>query len=563
MIGRDRDSTVNWRILYDRPIESTGSTPIVRARFANLRGLEKSNTKGATLMEFERDKVGRDVRVTFFDAAGKPAVNGDGVYGYQMERDAAGRLNRFVNLGRDGRPAPNRQGLTACTIIREAEGRPTRVEMRDAVGKLALWDGIGALVTDFDAAGNAIRVRRLGLDDQLAQRDPNDWVVQEMPRNERGELMARKYLRLDEQGQLVPLSELKFSYDENGHTTEVAFSGAAKWRTVLRHEKNGNLVEESFFDGEGKPVMQVTGYAARRIAYRPGPQGLQTEETYFDGNGTPAYTKFGYRRMINEYDVTGLIRRQAMEDHDPTRFRFYRFVSETDYDLRGRLQRSVLRYENEKGELVDAEAASLPYYLQEEEYDENGRGFLTWQYGWSLKKFGASIWRKDSAWYNTGILRHEIWQACDLNRKPLQKVANLDPARTEEDYDAVGKIERRLEADFDEARLGFRSRELSFLGGRLHRVVHRNGTGEVINDIRVFISAILSDAQPKAAELKKGDQLLSGNGESVGSAYEWMLGTQFNGGYIEVLRDGQRIRIDGFESGQLGILLEDRGPGVP
>jgi predicted Ser/Thr protein kinase len=569
MIGRDRDGAVNWRILYDRPIASGNTVPIVRARFTNLRGLEKSSSKGASLMEFERDATGRDVRVTFFDTGGKPALNGDGVYGYEMERDATGHLTRIVNLGRDGRPAPNREGLTACTIIWEAPGRATRIEMRDAVGKLALWDGIGALATDYDAVGNPIRVRRLGLNDRPAQRAPNDWVVQEMPRNERGELMARKYLQFDEHGQPVPLWERSYSYDENGHPTEVGFSaGSVKYRTVLRHEANGTLVEERYLDGEGRPATQPTGYAARRITYQKGPKGLRTEETYFDGNGAPAYNKSGYRRMINEYGVTGMLYRQSMEDHDPARFRYYRYVCELDLDLRWRLQRSVIRYENEEGELVNAEAAGLPYNLEDEEYDESGREIVTWQYGWSVKKYGASIWRKNVAWYhiggqNTGALRHLSWQACDEKRQPLEKVANRDPARIETDYDADGKVERQLDADFDEARLGYRSRELLFLDGKLHRIVHRNGAGQQLKDIRVFVTSIRLDAPAKSAELKVADQLLSGNGEPGGTAYEWMLGTRFNGGSIEILRDGQRLRIDGFADGKLGVMLEDRGPGVP
>jgi hypothetical protein len=45
----------------------------------------------------------------------------------------------------------------------------------------------------------------------------------------------------------------------------------------------------------------------------------------------------------------------------------------------------------------------------------------------------------------------------------------------------------------------------------------------------------------------------------VTSAYAW-LSTNFPGGSIEVLREGQRIRIDGFRPGMLGVDLQDRAP---
>jgi len=563
IIGRNRDGSVNWRILYDRPIESGGVAPVLRARFANLRGIDVGSRKGATMMEFERDASGHDVRVSFFNSAGKPAPNGEGVYGYKLDRDEKERIVRLVNLDRDGQPVPNRVGLTGCTVIWDAAGRATRVEMRDAIGQLALWNGVAAIATDFDEVGNAIRVRRLGVDGQVAHQGVSDWVVQEVPRNEHGEVVARKYLLADESGKLAPASELTFAYDDNGHPSEIGFSGRNKWRTALRHDVNGNLIEEKFLDGEGHPITGEKGYAMRRITYEPGPHGLRTEDSYFDVKGEPAYSTSGYRRFVNEYDSTGNLLRQAMEDHDPARFGFYRMVSKTEYDLQGHLQRAVIRYEYKDGQLADPEKAELPYNLQEEEYDENGREIVTWQFGWSLKKFGATVWRKDTEWYSSGVMRRRVWQAYDENRQKLDRIQNLDPAHTEDDFDTVGKFERKLEAAFDEKRLGFYSRELRFAAGELQRVIYRQSDGGEVKDIRVIVMGTSPGAQTATANFKVGDQLLTANGEPVGSAYEWLLGMNFAGGFIEVLRDGQKLRIDGFQPGKLGVLLEDRGPGVP
>jgi hypothetical protein len=83
----------------------------------------------------------------------------------------------------------------------------------------------------------------------------------------------------------------------------------------------------------------------------------------------------------------------------------------------------------------------------------------------------------------------------------------------------------------------------------------------MVEAVRVFIVDVAAQ-QAKAAELKPGDQLLEANGTVVRSAYEFAA-TAFPGGWIEVLRDGQRLRIEGFESGPLGVGLEDRAVQTP
>ena len=59
----------------------------------------------------------------------------------------------------------------------------------------------------------------------------------------------------------------------------------------------------------------------------------------------------------------------------------------------------------------------------------------------------------------------------------------------------------------------------------------------------------------EAAELRSGDQLLLANDKPVHSAYDWVFAINFPGGWIEVLRDGQRVRIEGFSAGALGISI--------
>ena len=97
---------------------------------------------------------------------------------------------------------------------------------------------------------------------------------------------------------------------------------------------------------------------------------------------------------------------------------------------------------------------------------------------------------------------------------------------------------------------------MKYSEGAFRSVTHKRSDGSSVPAVRVFIVDVA--AQPaNAAELKAGDQLLEANGAVVHSTYEFTA-TTFPGGWIEVLRDGRRVRIDGLGAGPLAATLEDR-----
>jgi len=137
--------------------------------------------------------------------------------------------------------------------------------------------------------------------------------------------------------------------------------------------------------------------------------------------------------------------------------------------------------------------------------------------------------------------------------------ANGNAARYEETFDFVGQRSRIYETGFNEQIVGFTEREARFTGGTFQGVTHKRSDGSVISSVSVVITEVLPPAnQPKSAELKPGDILVAANGKPVTSSYGWVFAGTFPGGVIEVIRDGQRIRIEGFVAGTLGVALEDR-----
>ncbi len=547
-VGHDRTGQVNWRIIYDRTVLADSTA---RARFVNLRGFD-SNRGGASHMEFERDAKGRDVKIRFLNAAGKPTPNGEKVYGYNLARDESGRIVQLLNVGADGQPAPNRVDLTGFNLKWEKD---VRFEPCDAKGQPVVWIGISAIVTEFDSSGNPIRTSNLGADGQPVRDDAVEWSVLTMKRNEHGEVTQRTFYKADADGALKQISNADISYDEFGHPAEIKFNGTTSWHSAYQSDVNGNVVEEKFFDAQGSPVAGASGYAIKRSSYNSSSQGLRVEHTYFDAAGNKTYHTGGYHRLIDEFDPTGILARQTMDEHDPARFKYYRFVGEPEFDPQGRIRHSQSRFEDEQGQL--ATNAGLPYTAIESIYDENGRLSFEWKTGCHVPTFGGPVTRVDNEWNSNGKLKRTVQQVYDSDRQPLAKASNGLPARYEEEFDWMGERERIYETGFEEDLVGFSTREAKFSGGNLQSVTFTRSDGSRVNSVRVIITEVIPpENQPKSAELKAGDQLVAFNGRPVTSAYGWVY-ADFGGGWIEVTRNGQRIRINDFNPGPVGIFLED------
>ncbi len=551
--GRDCNGTINWRVIYDRP--SAKAPARVHGRYVTYRGFDFASSGGASLIESERNAAGYDTKVTFFNGSGQPATNSEGVYGYALERDGQGRIARLTNLDKDGKPGPNRAGQIGLVFQRNGRGLLTRSEFRDAADKSASCQGIAAFTTDYDAAGNDVRVSRLNPEGRLTNGAGNDWAVRETVRNDRGEAAEIRYLSADSAGQLSPVSTKTIAYDEHGYPVDIRFSGHNSWRTALQCDERGNLLEEKLLGPDGQPVAGPQGWAIHRHAWQFSADGVREEETWFDAHGAPTYDEYGEHRRISEIDAAGNLHRLTTEEHDPARYTYQRYVSEPDYNAQGKLLHMSTRFEDAKGQL--ASNAGLPYTAREITMDENEREILEWKLGCDVKEVGAPVLRTDTEWHRTGAHKRTVRQACDENRKPLSVISNGTAARFEQEFNEIDRLERIYETGFDEKLVGFSSREAKFASGELQSVTHRRSDGSALASVRVMIKSVIPQ-QTKAKELRAGDQLLAANDKPVTSAYAWVAAGNFPGGWIEVLRDGKRLRIEGFEAGALGVVLEDR-----
>lgn len=555
MTAVDRNHNIIWRIIYDNA-GRVDNQRLVRARFMNLRGYDIGLASHA---EIERDAAGREARVRFYSSSGQPKPNGEDVYGYSLERDGQGRVLRLINLGKEGQPDLNRLGIGGLAMQYDAKGQLLRTTYLGLDGKPQPYNGISSISDEYDAAGNILHIRFLDAGGKPVNSNARFAAI-DFTRNERGETTEIIRRRAKPDGTFDIASRMAIDYDSNGYPSEVRSSGEVTERTQLAHDQVGNLTEERNIDLEGKPVVGPKGWSIRRKSYSvtKDPPGWREEETYFDVNGEKTYQKSGHHRTIVEFDEAGQLRLFVNEDHDPKRFGYYRYVTKPEFYAGGKLRRSVSRFEDKEGQL--ASNASLACTSIETEFDEEGREVTEVKRGCDVTELGSRVIRTDTEWYKNGTRKHLVRQAYDENGKELAQISNGNAAHFEEDFAENDRLERIYETGFDEKLVGFSTREAKFSNGGLQSVTHKRNDGSILPAVEVYIKFVVPE-QPKAAELRAGDRLVVANGKPVTSAYAWVA-VDFAGGWIEVLREGRRIRIDGFTAGKLGVVLEDRAPGA-
>jgi hypothetical protein len=548
---------VTWRLLWDRTQELENDRRFARARFVDLRGFDFSSAEGASVVEFVRDAAGRDLDVRFFNGSGKPAANEEEVFGFRIDCDSAGRLVQLTNLDQNGQPMKNRVGMIAEGFAYTALGQLARLEYRDGAGRAAPWHGIAVVTLDYDAAGNIISLRRWSSENKLVNGEADGWAAVEHRRNAQGETIEWFIHGATPEGGLTPLVRTVFEYDAFGYPTDSKRIGGQNSRIQWVRDAQGNVLEKRLVDLEGQPVTGSEGWSIARYSYAPitSPPGWREEMSLFDTKGAKTWHKAEHHhRSITEFSVTGDLRRVIREDHAAP-FRYYRLVSEPEFDVQKRLRRHVWRIEDKEGNL--SRGLGTPS-LVEKEFDDKGNPVSEWHIDPDIETFGAPAWHTETEWYNTGTPKRRVRQACDAERKPLPSISTGKGARTEQEYSANNRLERIYETGFDETLVGFSAREVKFSQGILKTVTHKRSDGTQLESVRTIITAV-TPAQPKAADLKTGDELLSVNGDLVHSAHHF-TSRDFPGGWIEVLRDGQTVRIEGLTAGPLGVTLEDRAP---
>ena len=189
---------------------------------------------------------------------------------------------------------------------------PDQEEVRDGEGRPALSDGVAAATLEYDSAGNVIRQTRFGADGKLARSTGANWVLQEIARNERGDVVGRKYFRGEADAQRPSLRNGR-SLTTIRPPGRVGVSGSETggWRCAgcqRQHHRGKHL------DAEGQAIVGERLRHQKR-AYEFSPEGSR-DRAFFDRAGEDVRLQ---RRSPRHYGVRnyGRLTRMIFDDFMP------------------------------------------------------------------------------------------------------------------------------------------------------------------------------------------------------------------------------------------------------
>lgn len=184
------------------------------------------------------DANGFCIKEIYLDENGLPVKIG-GKYGTAYENNADGLPVKIIYLDADGNPVNLSTGYAVISRTYNAQGLPETETYFDVDMQPVKYAGYYGLYREYDANGNAIRVRYLDADGNLVNNSSEVAIVQRI---------------YDEEGRAV--SEKYFDADGSSVCSSGNFAAVER-----EYSADGTKLTERFFDAEGKPVITSSGYA--------------------------------------------------------------------------------------------------------------------------------------------------------------------------------------------------------------------------------------------------------------------------------------------------------------
>ncbi len=231
------------------------------------------------------DGMGHLIQSDYLDVAGKPVNSSNGYFRYTASFDARGHLTERRYFDVNGKPAMN-QTLIAHRVTRTTDERGNVLEEAyfDTSDKPVLGSGrIHKVVQKFDAANRELEERYFGVEGEPIAADDSGAHV-----------TTCKY---DEFGQLVEMTWF-------GTHDEPVNQPNGFHRKVSEFDASGNESSTSYFGSDGKPVSE-TETGAHQVRRKFNPRNQLVEVSYEDTDGKPMLAPSGYARQTAAYDERG------------------------------------------------------------------------------------------------------------------------------------------------------------------------------------------------------------------------------------------------------------------
>jgi tRNA A-37 threonylcarbamoyl transferase component Bud32 len=224
---------------------------LVETRLFDVTGSAATGTAGWSIEQTTYDDRSLVVRVDHLDPGGKPVLAKDGDASVTKAWNLRGNLVEETTLGTDGKRVATSAGYAT---------KKSAYDDRDQLAEESL----------FDADGKPVRGK-------------DGWAL--------------RRLRHDVMGNVVE----EATFDENH--APIAPKGLTYASVRHLFDARRRLVETSFFDAAGAPVLAQDGFAT--VRYQRDAYGRATETSYFDRNGAPAASKDGEIVVRSTFDHAG------------------------------------------------------------------------------------------------------------------------------------------------------------------------------------------------------------------------------------------------------------------
>ncbi len=245
-----------------------------------------TNAEGIAGWESEYDEHGNKIRVTYFDAEGKPCIHKtDGSAGWTSEYNSQGNETKSVFIDLHGNPyVLKNSGFAGWESEYDEHGNKIRLTYFDATWKpTACSEGYVTITSEFDDNGNEIRRLSLNENGQLCTLPEYGIAGWTSEYDARGNLTKRIYLDCEGQPCL--------------HQIE-SFVGVTQ-----KYDARGNCIEQIYLGVDLKPCLIPAGYAILRQQFNA--MGNAIEQTYWGLNNEPVNRKGAGHREIATYDARG------------------------------------------------------------------------------------------------------------------------------------------------------------------------------------------------------------------------------------------------------------------
>lgn len=357
---------------------------VVDESYFDASGKPVKDNEGIHRMTLKYDSKGNEIERRFFDSNGNPDADKYHVSVYKYAYTPTGNIAEIKFYGKDGRPVLstntgsygmvseyNSRGLMEKTTYTDADGNPMVTEQPNVF--------FATKAFKYNPAGNFVEMDYFDEKGNLARTTTS---IEKYTRDNQGRIVKSEYF--DYNGNPVggsegyPVVEYVYASPDSLITRLYDLSGANVLNLISKRE-NGQVVKNSWTDGEGKPVV----YSNRAIdenlyafaEYDRDNLHRLTEARFYDADGALLPPEKGYAVLTRKYDEKGRLTEVSSLDNnrnlfvDPSTGAARTLMS---YDDRGNV--SSHYWYDEKGRLAET---PWRYSGMEREYDAHGNSVKT------------------------------------------------------------------------------------------------------------------------------------------------------------------------------------------